>query len=286
MTAIDLNFDLTPDQVRLREETQRFAAEVLRPAALELDQLTPEEVIAPGSTLRRVFAQTYRTGYHLRAFPPELGGAGLGPMDGWVVGEAMGWGSSGLSISLGVTSMPFRFAAMTGNPDLMRDVVQPYLDDTEGKYIGCWCATEPHHGSDAILFSGADSRPDIHFESKGLSDGVCGLARAPQIARIHGPDRVLRTLLAQETQFPPPRTRQRNVLVTLKPRITLCGCVSDQYQPTSCCGQVSIAPLFSFPSSHKKSVLLKEVAEASLRFLIPDAAQIPIHIRRKDKPRE
>lgn len=164
MSAIDLNFDLTPDQVRLREETQRFASEVMRPAAMELDALTPEEVIAPGSPLRRVFAHAYKTGYHLRAFPTELGGPGFGQMDSWVVGEAMGWGSSGLSISLGVTSMPFRFAAMTGNPDLMRDVVQPYLDDTEGKYIGCWCATEPHHGSDAILFSGADSRPDIHFE--------------------------------------------------------------------------------------------------------------------------
>jgi alkylation response protein AidB-like acyl-CoA dehydrogenase len=85
-------------------------------------------------------------------------------MDSWVVAEAMGWGNAGLSISLGVTSMPFRFAAMTGNPDLMRDVVRPYIDDTEGRYIGCWCATEPQHGSDAILYSGEQARPDIHFE--------------------------------------------------------------------------------------------------------------------------
>ncbi|MHB8513813.1 MAG: acyl-CoA dehydrogenase family protein [Dehalococcoidia bacterium] len=164
MPGIDLNFDLTPEQIQLREQTHRFAAEVMRPAAMELDALTPEEVIAPASPLRRVFAQAYKTGYHLRAFPPELGGPGLAPMDGWVVGEEMGWGNGGLSISLGVTSMPFRFAAMTDNPDLMRDVVRPFLDDTEGRYIGCWCATEPQHGSDAILHSGADSRPDIHFE--------------------------------------------------------------------------------------------------------------------------
>ena len=44
MPSVDLNFDLTTDQVRLREETPRFAAEVLRPASMELDALTPEEV--------------------------------------------------------------------------------------------------------------------------------------------------------------------------------------------------------------------------------------------------
>ncbi len=163
--------DLAPEQKQLREQAHRFAAEVLRPAAMELDALSPEEVIAPESRLWEVFRQAYRSGYHLRAFPPELGGAGLGPMDAWVVGEEFGWGSSALSISLGVTYMPFRFAAMTGNPDLMREVVMPFVEDTEGKYVGCWCATEPHHGSDAILYSGEHSRPDIHFECLARLDG-------------------------------------------------------------------------------------------------------------------
>ncbi len=171
MNAIDLTFDLTPDQERLRQEMHRFAADVMRPAAAQLDALTPEEVIGPESPLRDVFRTAYKAGYHLRAFPPELGGAGLGPMEGWVVGEELGWGNAGLSISLGVTAMPFRFAAMTGNPDLMREVVMPFVEDTEGKYIGCWCATEPQHGSDAILFSGDAARPDIHLECMARRDG-------------------------------------------------------------------------------------------------------------------
>jgi len=53
---------------------------------------------------------------------------------------------------------------MVGNPDLMRDLVMPYVEDTEGRYIGCWCATEPAHGSDLILYSGEHARPDIHFD--------------------------------------------------------------------------------------------------------------------------
>jgi len=171
MPAIDVNEGLTEDQIRLREETHRFAAEVLRPAALELDGLSPEDVIAPQSRLWDVFRQAYKAGYHLRSFPPELGGAGLSGMDAWLVGEEFGWGNAGLSISLGVTAMPFRFAAMMGNPDLMRDVVMPYVEDTEAKYIGCWCATEPSHGSDAILYSGEYSRPDIHFDCMARLDG-------------------------------------------------------------------------------------------------------------------
>jgi len=171
MSPIDFNNDLPPEQRALRDQTHRFAAEVLRPASLELDALSPEEVIAPGSRLRDVFRETYQAGYHLRGFPPQLGGAGLDPMDAWVVGEEFGWGSSALSISLGVTSMPFRFAAMTGNPDLMREIVMPFVEDKEGKLIGCWCATEPHHGSDAILYSGPHSRPDIHFECMARLDG-------------------------------------------------------------------------------------------------------------------
>jgi len=171
MTAIDVNEGLTPDQVRLREQAHRFAAEVLRPASLELDILSPEEVIAPESRLWDVFRQAYQAGYHLRGFPKELGGAGLSPEDGWVVAEEFGWGNSGLSISIGVTAMPFRFAAMSGNPDLMREIVMPFIEDKEGKYRGCWCATEPDHGSDAILFSGEYSRPDIHFECMARRDG-------------------------------------------------------------------------------------------------------------------
>jgi len=171
MNAIDLNEGLSKTQEQLRQEAQRFAAEMLRPAALELDDMPPEGVISSGSRLWDVFREAYRAGYHLRSFPPELGGAGLTAEDGWVVGEALGWGGSGLAISLGVTAMPFRVAALTGNPDLMRNVVMPFVEDREGRYRGCWCATEPDHGSDAILYSGENARPDIHFECAARLDG-------------------------------------------------------------------------------------------------------------------
>lgn len=168
MAYADDTTDLTPDQVLLKQEAHRFAVEVLRPTAAALDDLRPDEVIAAGSPLWDAFRKSYKTGHHLRSFPPHLGGAGLGPLESHLIGEEFGWGNSGLSISLSVTAMPFRFAAMNGNPDLMREIVMPFVEDTEGKYVGCWGATEPNHGSDLIM-GGSD--PKVHLECTARRDG-------------------------------------------------------------------------------------------------------------------
>jgi len=173
---LELNKEVSPEAATLREETHRFAAEVIRPAAIALDKLSPEEVIAPGSVLWDVFRKCYENGYHLRGFPPEMGGAGLGPLEAHIVGEEMGWASGGLSISVGVTAFPFmfaeRFAALTGNQDLMKEIVMPYVEDREGKYIGCWAITEPEHGSDSLL-CGTEQFGDsnITFDVQARLDG-------------------------------------------------------------------------------------------------------------------
>lgn len=173
---LDLNKTLTPEQQALRDQMHRFAAEVMRPAAIELDKLTADEVIAPGSRLWDLLRTAYRQGYHLRGFPEQLGGAGMGPLEGHIVGEEMGWASAGLSIALGVTAFPFSFAAqyaaMTGNKDLMDEIVMPYVNDREGKYIGCWAITEPDHGSDTLLFGTEQFRTsDITFQVQARRDG-------------------------------------------------------------------------------------------------------------------
>ena len=163
--------DLTSDQVALKQQAHRFAAEVLRPASVELDALTPEQVIAPDSRLRDVFAAAYKAGYHVRGLPPQFGGTELGPLESNLLNEEFGWGNAGLAIALGVSSMPFVFAAMSGNPDLIRDVVVPFAEDTQGRYIGCWPGTEPNHGSDTIYATGAYAQPSIHMDCAARRDG-------------------------------------------------------------------------------------------------------------------
>ncbi len=163
--------DLTSEQIAIKQQAHRFAAEVLRPAGIELDALTADEAIAPGSPLWDVFKSAYQAGYHVRGMPPELGGASLGPLESHLIGEEFGWGSGGLAIALATAGMPFMFAAMTGNPDLMREVVMPFVEDREGKYVGCWPGTEPDHGSDTIWATGDFASADIHMDCIARKDG-------------------------------------------------------------------------------------------------------------------
>ncbi len=169
---LDLNRNLTDAQIALREETHRFAEQVLRPAAFQLDKMTPEAVIADGSPLWDALKQAYRQGYHIRGFPEALGGAGLSGLDGIVVTEEIAWGSADFAAALGVSTIPFGFVLGTGDPELIREFVVPFTRDQEARYVGCWAVTEPQHGSDSLLFSTEHFRdPNIALETTARLDG-------------------------------------------------------------------------------------------------------------------
>ncbi len=172
-TYLELNKELTPEQIALKNETHRFAEEVLRPASIELDRIVdPEEVIKKDSLLWDVFRKAYELGHHISGFPEELGGANLGPLERHIFAEESGWGSADLAISVGVSAFPFLFAALTGNPELMRDFVIPFTQDKEAKYVGCWAITEPQHGSDALMVGTEQFRdPRTAFDLTAKLDG-------------------------------------------------------------------------------------------------------------------
>ena len=169
---VDLNKELTAEEQSVKEETHKFAAEVLRPASIELDSLSPEDVIAEGSIHWEVFRKAYQQGYHSSTLPEQLGGADLSTLSRHIHAEEMGWGSADFAIAIGVTAFPFTFAAMSGNQDLIKNVVVPFAEDREGKYIGCWAITEPHHGSDSLLI-GTEQFGDakMAFECAARPDG-------------------------------------------------------------------------------------------------------------------
>ena len=172
-TYLDLDRTLPPEQITLRREVHRFAEEVLRPASLELDRLAdPEDVIKSGSIFWEVFRKYYEQGYHTRGFPAALGGAGLSPEEQFLVAEELGWGSADFAIAFGVTSFPFAFAAGSGNPQIINDVVRPFVEDREGRYVGCWAITEPQHGSDTLAVGTDYFRdPNISFGVTARADG-------------------------------------------------------------------------------------------------------------------
>jgi acyl-CoA dehydrogenase len=126
------------------DSVHRFADEVLRPAGTTLDQMSPEEVIAEGSPLWRVFSEFANLGV-----TPELM-ASLEPLQGArmyaLLLEEMAWGDSGLAVALGASGTPQRLAHHFNNQFL--------IDNIPEDAIGCWGITEPDHGSDMVDYSG------------------------------------------------------------------------------------------------------------------------------------
>ena len=147
MSSIDLESVLSEEEQAIRERVHKFAEEVMRPAGIALDALAdPQEVIAEDSILWDVYKKHDELGLEAIADPAS----GFTPIQQArlrsIIGEEMGWGDSGLSISFGVDTFPQTLALMSGKPELIERFGRP------GKR-GCWAITEPDHGGDLIRFA-------------------------------------------------------------------------------------------------------------------------------------
>jgi alkylation response protein AidB-like acyl-CoA dehydrogenase len=132
---------LSEEETAVQAGLHRFAREVMRPLGAELDRMTAEAVIAPGSPYYSVFTEYAKLGLDpamLMELPPEIAIR----MES-LIGEEIGWGDAGLAVSLVVAAFPQQMAAVIGNQEL--------VELCSGK-IGCWMITQPDKGSDVQVF--------------------------------------------------------------------------------------------------------------------------------------
>lgn len=165
---------ITDEQVALKENIHKFCKEVLRPASVQLDKIAdPEDVIKKDSIFWKTMRQVYQLGYHAALITQENGGLGLGPLEGHIFLEELGWGSADFAIAIAVAAFPFVMAARSQEEDLKEKFLKPYVQDTQAKYIGCWAITEPEHGSDALVVGSkefADSKISFQTTAKLVGD--------------------------------------------------------------------------------------------------------------------
>ncbi|SPA41159.1 Acyl-CoA dehydrogenase [Cupriavidus taiwanensis] len=131
---------LSEEENAIQQTVHRFARDVLRPVGKELDRMTPEEVIAPGSPYWAAMMESAKLGLDpqlIAQFPPEVA-----VRIESLIGEELGWGDAGLAVSLGAATMPLTMAQSLGNQEL--------VEMCAGK-IGCWMNTQPDRGSDAAI---------------------------------------------------------------------------------------------------------------------------------------
>ncbi len=147
----------------MQDTAHRFAEEVMRPVAAQIDQMSADDAIGSESPLWNVLE--------------KAAGLGLGPEDVaeleplercrilLIAAEELAWGDGGLSGMILVSQMPVMFSMLAGNMAMV---------DYCGGKLGCWGITEPDHGSDSLDPGG----------SIAVSDGDHG--RPNCVARIEG----------------------------------------------------------------------------------------------------
>lgn len=147
---------LGEEESAIQAVVHQFAKNVLRPIGQQLDKMTAEEVCAPASPYWSIFQEAAKLGLSpdfLEQFEPAVAHR----LES-LIGEEMGWGDSGLAVSLTVTNFPLEMARAAGNQEL--------VELATGK-IGCWMITHPDKGSDIGAFDMKREWPPGQQGNKG-----------------------------------------------------------------------------------------------------------------------
>src|SRR5438552_2332040 len=136
-TGTGVSFALTEEQRALRELAHEFAEKEIRPVAAEYDehQTHPADVIA----------KAHEVGLMNPHIPEELGGAGLGGIEGALIGEELCWGCSGIATSIVANILGALPMMIAGTEEQRREWLPPLLEEP---ILCSFALTEPNAGSD------------------------------------------------------------------------------------------------------------------------------------------
>jgi acyl-CoA dehydrogenase len=132
-----ISFALTDEQRALRELAHEFAEKEIRPKAAEYDehQTHPADVIA----------KAHEVGLMNPHVPEELGGAGLGGLEGALIGEELCWGCSGIATAIVANILGALPMMIAGTDEQRREWLPPLLEEP---ILCSFALTEPNAGSD------------------------------------------------------------------------------------------------------------------------------------------
>jgi alkylation response protein AidB-like acyl-CoA dehydrogenase len=153
MTFRDIDINISKETKSMLKEVEKFSMAVMRPAGIALDRMCdPGDVVKKESVLWDVYKGFREMDLHLLQIPNRLGGMAddLDPMAGILITEQLGYADAGLTISMGVSSLPFNAAAQFPMPE-MQQLARDFCADKTGELVGCWAITEPDHGTDWSL---------------------------------------------------------------------------------------------------------------------------------------
>ena len=144
------SLELTDEQRQFQGMARSFAADVIIPAAAELDRTMrfPDEI----------FAQAWELGLVNGHVPESCGGLGLGTFDDVLIAEELSYGCSGVATAVEANTLAQMPVVLGGAPALQRK----YLGRmTEAPLKCAYCVSEPGAGSDvAAITTKAEQKGD------------------------------------------------------------------------------------------------------------------------------
>jgi acyl-CoA dehydrogenase len=154
-----IGFELTEQQVELRDLAHRFAEREIRPIAAEYDER--EEV--PWDVVRKA-AQAGFLSYYI---PEAYGGGGItDALTHTLVDEELFWGCAGVGTLIGGTSLCATPIMLAGNEDQKAKYLSRFCD-ANNVALGAFGLTEPSVGSDAAGLMTQARRERKHYVLNG-----------------------------------------------------------------------------------------------------------------------
>jgi len=133
-----IGFDMTQEQTALQDMARKFAANEIRPRAVECDHA--------GTFPEDIFEKAFGLGLMSGYIPEEYGGLGLKALDTCIIEEELAWGCSGIATSMTCNGLALTPILVAGTEDQKKRFVAPFAEKLQ---YASFCLTEPGSGSDA-----------------------------------------------------------------------------------------------------------------------------------------
>lgn len=156
-------FQLTDDQLAIREVAQRFTADAITPFAAEWDakHIFPRETIQKSAEL----------GFGAIYVSEQSGGIGLGRLEAALIMEAMAYGCPSTSAFISIHNMAAWMIDRFGG-EAVKAKYLPSLVTMDK--IASYCLTEPGSGSDAAALKTTARRDGDHYILNGTKQFISG----------------------------------------------------------------------------------------------------------------
>ncbi len=131
-------FELTDEQIALRDMVRKFVENEITPRAAQLDE--------SGEFPWEVIKKAWELGIMNIGIPQKFGGLGLGVLEDVIINEEMGAGCLGMTTSIAVNTLGLYPILIGGTDAQIEEFVTPFLESPKLIAFGL---TEPGSGSDA-----------------------------------------------------------------------------------------------------------------------------------------